>query len=152
MCEDGPQSRQFRRAARVGTILDQSLLALFIFIECLGFVVRGLNVSGNVFQYIAGTAIAVMGEPGTFVLDPLLLELSSSEHTAGRLFGARAVVTSLAGTIFSSVLFNSVLRFTIGLYPPAFFLVAASLYFLSFISTALIRVRAIRPHTGTGRP
>lgn len=143
---------RLRRSARVKTIVDQAFLASFLLIECLGFTIRGVNVSGSVRQYIAGTAVALMGEAGTFAFEPLLLELSPADGNAGRLFGAKAVVTALGGTLFSSILFNSVLRATIGSYPPAIFLVAAFLYILSFISAALIRVRSVGPHTGVVRP
>ncbi|KAL1413843.1 hypothetical protein Q8F55_001627 [Vanrija albida] len=118
---------------------DLGFLGTSLLVEMLGYLTMGVNAGGSVWQYAIGKAGAIAGSQGTLVIEPLLLELGPKEQAAGRLFGASAVVSTIGGTFFNSLLFNSVLWATIGSYAPALFLVAALLYLLALVFVAGIR-------------
>ncbi|KAL1410702.1 hypothetical protein Q8F55_001644 [Vanrija albida] len=123
--------------------VDWGFITLSLLFELVGFAAKGANAGASRYVYIAGHAIAMLGQSAGSVLLPLALRLGPKERTAGRMFGASSVLGAIASPFLSSILFNTVFRLTIAWYPATIFVVCAAVYAVGIVAMSFMRIRSV---------
>lgn len=127
--------------------VDWGFITACLMFEFIGYAAKGANTGASTYVYIAGHAVAMLGQCAGSVILPLALRLGPQERTAGRMFGASSVLSAFASPFLSSILFNTVFRLTIAWYPPAIFVVCAGVYGIALLAMSLMRMP--RRHVAT---
>ncbi|ORY31622.1 hypothetical protein BCR39DRAFT_525949 [Naematelia encephala] len=108
---------------------------LFIFVA---FSMMALNPSSKVFVMLS--TLSTFGAAETPSVNSLALSLLPTSRESGRLFGAVSVIQAIGGSLLGPLVFGNLFAWTVGIYAPTVFALAAGIMVLAQVALASVRL------------